>query len=273
MKPSLNLRGLLPLVSLSIARCSDIIDPHLMTRALQKWTCAASTECGAEEYCASGICRSMGTCGQTLDCFNPSNFYWKTECVGTTECMDGVCGVECGDSFCPNSDEVNCLARPCETTTCNQSNEFCVDNYCGGCNAIFFDAAGRQVCRTSDMFADEVEGNETKAEFVNETTTSCSRDNDCNAEHYCSSGSCRAFGTCGELVDCFNPGNIYPVVLCVGPSRATKWVGAASLAQTPFAHEANRKQIVLRCHVIQSFVVRTTSIAQTTTAVGATRSF
>lgn len=184
-------------------------------------TCAMDADCELDEYCASGICRTMGTCDHTIDCFNPSNLYAKVLCVGVTECKNGACSVECGGSFCPNADEVNCFARPCDTSTCNQSHVACVDNYCGGCNAIFFDAAGHGVCTPASVKTKQ-ESNENNAVKVeSEMEQSCTRDGDCSAEHYCSRGICRAFGTCGNRADCLNPGNIYAAILCVGPLSCT----------------------------------------------------
>jgi hypothetical protein len=44
----------------------------------------------------------------------------------------------------------------------------------------------------------------------------CASDSDCQMEEYCSGGTCRSHGACSDVVDCFNPSNVFPVILCVG---------------------------------------------------------
>jgi hypothetical protein len=108
-------------------------------------------------------------------------------------------------SFCPNGDEVNCYAQPCDVTQCNEPYVTCVDNYCGGCHAVFTDAAGNQVCDGSSS----VERKVTSA-------SACTSDDECGDSQFCSAGACRTFGSCGSLLDCLNPSNIYLTVKCFG---------------------------------------------------------
>jgi Cys-rich repeat protein len=78
----------------------------------------------------------------------------------------------------------------------------CVDYYCGGCNTFFYDATGSQICVPKS----------------NETTPpGCASDSDCQEGEYCSDGTCLQQGQCSDVVDCFNPSNIYPSIACVGP--------------------------------------------------------
>ena len=165
-------------------------------------TCLQDDDCTGEgEYCAQGTCREAGTCGgSVLDCKNPANVFPIIECVGYMECnADGSCGIECSGSFCPNNDQVECFARPCDVTTCEEPYVSCVDDYCGGCNTIFFNATGHQVC-------------------AEEEASTCLQDDDCTGEgEYCAQGTCREAGTCGDSVlDCKNPANVFPIIECVG---------------------------------------------------------
>ena len=49
-------------------------------------------------------------------------------------------------AFVPDGDEVPCAEEPCNVTKCDEDFVSCVDYKCGGCNAIFFNATGHQVC-------------------------------------------------------------------------------------------------------------------------------
>jgi len=53
--------------------------------------------------------------------------------TGATTCADG-------------SQPVACLIDPCTTATCSDPTAVCEANYCGGCNAEFFDPSGDLVC-------------------------------------------------------------------------------------------------------------------------------
>jgi hypothetical protein len=46
------------------------------------------------------------------------------------------------------TEPVNCFQPPCEATPCDVEGATCVDDYCGGCNAIWTDAEGNPVCGT-----------------------------------------------------------------------------------------------------------------------------
>ena len=46
----------------------------------------------------------------------------------------------------PDKPPVNCLLDPCSVTSCPaHPDASCVADYCGGCNARFFDADGNEV--------------------------------------------------------------------------------------------------------------------------------
>jgi hypothetical protein len=55
-------------------------------------------------------------------------------------CCDDICA--CNDGTQP----VNCFADPCQFSTCDVEGAECIANYCGGCNAEWFDEWGAQVC-------------------------------------------------------------------------------------------------------------------------------
>jgi eight-cysteine-cluster-containing protein len=57
--------------------------------------------------------------------------------------------VTCGnESTCADgSQPVSCFADPCQVTPACREAATCVANYCGGCNAEFYDAGGNAVCQ------------------------------------------------------------------------------------------------------------------------------
>jgi len=112
-------------------------------------TCDSSMDCSPTQYCQRGVCVDMGQCLSDVDCFNPDNQYPVIMCVGLLSCSsDNQCGVTCGDSCPAEQPQVECLVSPCSVLSCSDEVESCVDQYCGGCNALAFDKAGNQVCQT-----------------------------------------------------------------------------------------------------------------------------
>lgn len=180
--------------------------------------CTADADCHGDNnnnnnnyyYCSQGVCREFGTCASRLDCLNPSNEFWAVECVGVMDCSSstsgGRCRVTCGGNhFCPKGDDVQCAVSPCSVTECNEPYEYCVDTYCGSCNALFINATGHEVCTTTPDDTDE----EDEASSLEEASV-CTQDNDCVADtEFCSLGECRAVGTCETVLDCFNPSNVH----------------------------------------------------------------
>ncbi len=78
----------------------------------------------------------------------------------------------CGDRCaCVNSPEVNCFVDPCQVApACGEGQ--CVSNYCGGCNAEFFDDRGNQVCQDVSCRSDEDCGDDTWCRPTEDLTTS-----------------------------------------------------------------------------------------------------
>jgi hypothetical protein len=188
--------------------------------------CSIDSDCNDTEYCAGGFCLEISTCNQRLDCHNPANFpYAALACVGYPKCLEGQCLMECGDSFCPDGiQEVQCDPLPCNTEDCPDAVS-CHNENCGQCQAIFFDAAGKQVCTSTT----DLNGNNTS----NTTSTlgdsihflPCTQDDDClvassersiDKDFFCGGGLCLEKGTCRSDSDCDNPQNEYDNVYCVG---------------------------------------------------------
>lgn len=200
--------------------------------------CDTDEDCGVDSYCAAGSCLAVSKCNEVVDCVNPSNSpYAVVACVGFLECSaDNQCGIVCGASFCADGSEpVNCFADPCAVARCDGAVS-CTSDYCGGCNAIFFDAAGNHICT----------GNATEVPSPNQgpgspvpAVVSCQSDADCApptttavgrsasqgdlvSEPYCSQGVCTEPGACSTDADCFNPSNVFAVILCTGYLTCTQ---------------------------------------------------
>jgi hypothetical protein len=172
-------------------------------------SCFNNSDCSKEQYCSQGACLAHGDCTTDMDCINPSNWYPVIECTGPLSCDAGKCGRTCGPTCPDGSDGVTCEESPCEVTAMDddclaENPTSCVNDYCGGCNAIRFNAMGSQVCNKKET-------------AVTLPSPSCSSDSDCQGDEYCSDGTCRVQGECGDVVDCFNPSNVFATIACVGP--------------------------------------------------------
>ena len=93
----------------------------------------------------------------------------------------------CGDECICNdgSQPVNCFADPCQVSACDYPGAECVANYCGGCNAEWYDETGAQVC-----------------------TDPCREDADCGVDSWCRPdeqgvGQCVPFVGPGEKCEGF----------------------------------------------------------------------
>ncbi len=93
---------------------------------------------------------------------------------GRQVCCDGSCG--CADGSPP----VQCFVDPCEVATCDQG--ACQANYCGGCNAEFYDKAGNGVCLPCASNAD-CGGAEICVD--GQCQAGCAADSDCPADQWC----------------------------------------------------------------------------------------
>jgi hypothetical protein len=112
--------------------------------------CTSGEDCNLKsEYCAAGVCRAHETCESDRDCLNPKNLFdILVDCVGYKVCnQDGKCEFVCSTSSCPEGNKVECKAAPCTVSKCGEGPvASCVNDYCGGCNALFFNTSGHEVC-------------------------------------------------------------------------------------------------------------------------------
>ncbi|XP_071941274.1 neurogenic locus notch homolog protein-like [Antedon mediterranea] len=113
-------------------------------------------------------CYNGGTCDFpdcTLRCRCPPGFTGDlcqyVECPTSTPCLTAKCAhgfivdtngcqtCNClpGPKPCPQDVQVyNCFVNPCDTAVCPaNSDAICIANYCGGCNAVFYDTSGVEV--------------------------------------------------------------------------------------------------------------------------------
>ncbi|XP_072050232.1 uncharacterized protein [Amphiura filiformis] len=125
------------------------------------------------EYWKSDPCTSCGcekpprtTPGETiypLVCLRPEScpqYQLSTGCSYVPPKEDQCCGsVQCPDEHVecpPESPQVNCVVSPCQTSSCPADpTATCLTNYCGGCNALYYDRNGIEI----DCFASEPLGN------------------------------------------------------------------------------------------------------------------
>jgi hypothetical protein len=206
--------------------CGMICGPEVDTTSPSNTlSCTNDAECGDESYCAAGTCLAISQCNQLVDCMNPANGpYAVVACVGFLECTGtNQCGITCSNTSCADGSEpVACVANPCDVETCEGAVS-CVADYCGGCNAIFFDASGNQVCATptaGTQAPSVIDGTCTKDADCISSVTAHSRSSPTDVgfvnEQYCSQGVCTSMGSCSSDLDCFNPSNVYATKLCTG---------------------------------------------------------
>ncbi|CAH1271521.1 FCGBP [Branchiostoma lanceolatum] len=120
LKDSINM--IVKAVCLDDATCHQPADPGLCKAYFPRWYFNSQ----------SGQCEQFiyGGCGG-----NDNNFATLAECVST-------CGTPCP----PGVNMVECFADPCDNAECPANpNATCKANYCGGCNAVFYDAQGNKV--------------------------------------------------------------------------------------------------------------------------------
>ena len=121
------------------------------SRLLQ--SCNDDNGCPEGFYCAAGTCASLGTCASqgVVDCFHPQsnrNLPTRPECqVNDDNEQPSTCQYRCG-SDCPGGKRpYSCFESPCATDRTKACPEavHCVEDCCGGCFAIYFDASGNLV--------------------------------------------------------------------------------------------------------------------------------
>jgi len=123
--------------------------------------CTSDTECEPGYFCTEQVCIPYGYCRKELDCQNPDNLYLENVtiiCLGYHECNSdiGQCQFVCGETNCPNNDEVSCDSDLCETLECNEPYEHCMVENCGRCKPIYISESGTQVCQNVEPAQDPV---------------------------------------------------------------------------------------------------------------------
>ncbi len=93
--------------------------------------CQVTKSCVQGAKCVSNFC---GGCNALF--FRGADFV--THCDNSTTCTNPTNGMQ--DTL------VQCFVAPCDNATCPANpSARCFNNYCGGCNAIFFDKGGNRV--------------------------------------------------------------------------------------------------------------------------------
>jgi len=116
--------------------------------------CESDKNCTkGEQYCAASECLDYSACKEDVDCYNPSNVFNTIQCLGYLSCENkvskkGVCEKTCQDACKDGSQVINCFVSPCTVNKCDGAFQ-CIDDYCGGCNSIHLDKAGKEICRNS----------------------------------------------------------------------------------------------------------------------------
>merc|ERR1712224_645021 len=71
--------------------------------------CTSNDDCSDEnQYCSveNGVCLRIGDCDSNADCFDDNNQpYAVALCIGTLECQQGICSMNCGAHHDNNSDD------------------------------------------------------------------------------------------------------------------------------------------------------------------------
>ena len=114
----------------------------------------------------------------------------------------------CGDTCaCVNSPLVHCFVDPCSVATCPEGE--CVANYCGGCNAEFYNEYGQAVCTACESDDDCAWGQHCSRD--GQCLGDCDSDDDCAAGNWCRPtqapevSECVPFQSEGEQCGGFTP--------------------------------------------------------------------
>lgn len=166
--------------------CVDTKRPVWVKTSRSSGSCGTSLEEG-ESYLLSARQDSAPWVKSISSCsYNVKTSTLTQEQQSFLDTRIQCCGDDCS---CANGEEVvNCLVDPCQVApACDEGS--CRANFCGGCNAEFFNDEGERVCEEP----------------------SCESSKDCKDDHYCSvRGVCEPDNTCEADIDCNMAGNNYP---------------------------------------------------------------
>jgi len=95
---------------MSLGGSVDEIDPEFGVDPIKE--CNSTDECRVvgdeKQYCASnGVCLRSGMCAGVYDCANMDNIFPVVLCVGTMECQEGRCSMNCDGGMATPS-------KPCD---------------------------------------------------------------------------------------------------------------------------------------------------------------
>jgi eight-cysteine-cluster-containing protein len=196
-------------VSATYKGCLQPSELVLLTTSSSSASCGVSLQTGvkylingSDDGGAIGLHRlSIGLCDYNLPAADLTD-HDRAFLDGREVC----CGDECS---CANGEQpVQCFAQPCSVApACDVEGAVCVDNYCGGCNAEFYDGFGNAVCQAP---------------------AGCSSDADCSADSWCrqraepATGSeCVPFAGEGQTCGGFRPASSFercgPGLICDTP--------------------------------------------------------
>jgi len=109
--------------------------------------CTNTTDCDVgdeeEEYCASdGVCLENGMCNVVEDCHNMENLYAVTLCMGTIECLEGRCFMNCDvapvepivdpapENYCTSDADCNISTSTTRSVELDRGDRYCAQGIC-----------------------------------------------------------------------------------------------------------------------------------------------
>lgn len=195
--------------------------------------CTTAEDCPDGSYCNElGTCLTMGFCAGVADCSYPANQYSMIECIGTTFCEQGQCGIECGGK---DRNEVIACDETNADIVCGDKNYCSSDGTCteiGSCSILddCFVASnvgypvaaciGNMECKIQGKCAMDCSGG-------SDAFGECASSDECfsaNGEYCSSDGVCRESGSCTYVEDCENTNNSYMEAQCVGTTTCEDYM-------------------------------------------------
>ncbi|XP_006825481.2 uncharacterized protein LOC102803365, partial [Saccoglossus kowalevskii] len=114
---------------------------------------------------------------------------------------------------CSDGSLVNCLVDPCDVTSCELPYAGCEADYCGGCNAIYYDADGNVLDCSDHLGECPRIGND------DQICVPCIKDRNCGTSEKCCDDCCKVAVTkpygCLMSDGSFWPDGAYRIIDCV----------------------------------------------------------
>ncbi|MED5465824.1 MAG: EGF domain-containing protein [Myxococcota bacterium] len=167
--------------------CDCVDGMWACTEAICAQTCSKNDDCSDDEFClvSDGSCAAgEGICAFVPEvcttyvqpvCGCDGNDY-TSACVANAEgvnvAKEGKCDTDPGG--CPGgAPPFSCLRDPCDLAECkSHPNAVCEANYCGGCNAVFYDSSG-EVVTCDDQGGEVCVGDQVFRECGSACTPTC----------------------------------------------------------------------------------------------------